>query len=391
MAAIMRQYHRTHHWITFQFNFNKLSPEIWLRLGRIQSKCEHVAEIPLLPAVADHFHNINLIKGVQATTAIEGNTLTEDEIREIYERSSDFLPASKSYQAKEVENVISAVNLIANDLLQNETTRLEPEKIKQYNQMILDGLPLGDEVIPGEYRHHEVRVAGYKGAPPEDLPLLMSELCDWLNGWEVDQYLEVPAGILKAIVAHVYIAWIHPFGDGNGRTARLIEFQLLLALGFPTNVVHLLSNHYNETRTEYYRYLDLTSKREDGIYMFIDYALQGLMDRLDEQIRMIEAQQLIVHWESYIHASFRNKNTETDHRRRRLLLDISRKGVPIPIAEIRHVSPRIAEAYATKTDRTVQRDINKLIEMELLSRTADGTHVRARTETMLAFMPQKRR
>ena len=49
--------------------------------------------------------------------------------------------------------------------------------------------------------------------------------------------------ILKAIFAHLYLVWIHPFGDGNGRTARLLEFHILTAASLPYPVTHLLSNY----------------------------------------------------------------------------------------------------------------------------------------------------
>ena len=80
---------------------------------------------------------------------------------------------------------------------------------------------------------------------------------------------------MKAVVAHLYIAWIHPFGDGNGRTARLLELQILLGAGFPVPTCQLLSNHYNQTRTEYYRELDLASHRRSPTE-FLVYALEGL-------------------------------------------------------------------------------------------------------------------
>jgi Fic family protein len=46
-------------------------------------------------------------------------------------------------------------------------------------------------------------------------------------------WVEIPYAILKAILAHLCLAWIHPFGDGNGRTARLVEFQILIFPGCP--------------------------------------------------------------------------------------------------------------------------------------------------------------
>ncbi|MCE2490059.1 MAG: Fic family protein [Anaerolineae bacterium] len=63
------------------------------------------------------------------------------------------------------------------------------------------------------------------------------------------------AGVLKAIIAHVYIAWIRPFADCNGRTARLLESRLLCQAELPQSAANLLSPHYYCTRPAYYRRL----------------------------------------------------------------------------------------------------------------------------------------
>jgi len=83
--------------------------------------------------------------------------------------------------------------------------------------------------------------------------------------------------------------WIHPFGDGNGRTARLVEFQILLQAGIPSPAAHLLSNHYKQTRTEYYRQLATASRSGGNILPFIEYAVGGFVDGLKEQLALIRA------------------------------------------------------------------------------------------------------
>ncbi|MBV9999500.1 MAG: Fic family protein [Verrucomicrobia bacterium] len=97
----------------------------------------------------------------------------------------------------------------------------------------------------------------YRGAPPDDCPLLVDRLCEWFSSSDFSPLkgLETVYAIVKTVVAHLYLAWIHPFDDGNGRTSRLVEFYLLLHAGIPSPAAHLLSNHYNQTRTEYYRQL----------------------------------------------------------------------------------------------------------------------------------------
>lgn len=66
----------------------------------------------------------------------------------------------------------------------------------------------------------------------------MDGLCGWLNDDLAalgggDDVLRVPRLLALAILAHLYLAWIHPFGDGNGRIARFLEFEIMLRAGIP--------------------------------------------------------------------------------------------------------------------------------------------------------------
>jgi Fic family protein len=360
-----------------------------MALGEAQSKCDHISGIPLQPDIQKHLHTLYLAKGVHATTAIEGNTLSVEEIQDRIEGKLD-LPPSREYLGKEADNIIRGCNEIMDRVMQSGPADLDFEKIKEYNRIILEGLALAEEVVPGEIREHSVGVVRYRGAPPEDCEYLLTRMCEWLNGDIREQKKEnlIAFGILRAIAAHIYIAWIHPFGDGNGRTARLVEFEILLANGVPTDAAHLLSNHYNQTRDEYYRQLDSASKSNGQIIPFIEYALQGFIDGLKEQIRVIREAQLQITWRDFIYDNFRNISGSTNERRRKLILDISEKTEPIPLKDIRHVSPRIAELYASKKDRTISRDINELISMELLERKGKGFF--PKRERMLAFLPARR-
>jgi len=385
----MRTYERTHPWITFSLDLRKAGYYLWMLLGEVQSKCEHMARIPLLPDVARRLHEIYLAKGVLATTAIEGNTLTEKEVRKRIGGQLE-LPLSKEYLGQEIDNIVEACNSIGSATLQGDATHITPDDVRYYNRLVLKKLTLEEDVVPGEFRTHSVTVGGYRGVPVEDCPYLLDKLCDWLNtGFKPPKpEMKIAFGVLKAIVSHIYLAWIHPFGDGNGRTARLIEFQILLSVGVPSSAAHLLSNHYNQTRSEYYRQLDAASKSGGDVFPFIEYALQGFVDDLKEQIGLVQLQQLDVHWINYIHAQFRNKTGITAERRRRLAIDLSGSTEPVPFAEIRHISPRIAEAYANKTNKTVRRDINALEKMDIIE--VEGGKVRAKKEIMLAFLPASR-
>ncbi|MEW6234829.1 MAG: Fic family protein [Candidatus Omnitrophota bacterium] len=386
----MNSYLKTYPWLTFRLDLRQAKPRFWILLGEALSKCEHISGVPLRPATAKELHNVYLAKGIMATTAIEGNTLTESEVRARIEGALP-LPPSKEYLGQEVDNILEACHEIASRLFSpGYSEKITIEQIKNYNRLVLKKLPLSSEVIPGEIRKHAVGVGQYRCPTPAECKTLLEKLCVFLN--EDFQGSDLPRmaySILKAIMAHLYLAWIHPFGDGNGRTARLLEFEILLAAGTPTPAAHLLSNHYNATRHEYYRLLDYASRSGGDVMPFLDYAIQGFVDGLREQLAIIREQQHDVAWRNYIHELFKDKTRKTNVRRRQLALDLSQINEPTPVSKIRRLSPRLAEYYAQKSPIVILRDIDDLIRMGLVEKTKEG--IRAKREIILSFLPQTRR
>lgn len=257
----MRTYEKTHSWLKFQADLRELSPLTWIALGECQSKCEHIARVPLRPSTATELYKLFLAKGIAATTAIEGNTLTEEQVRKHLDGKLE-VPPSLEYQKQEIDNVLTACNRILENLATGKDAPLSVAAIQEHNREVLANLKLEEGVVPGEIRTYSVLAGKYRGAPAEDCEHLLRRLCNWLNGpdFQPQKGMEIAFATLKAVLAHLYIAWIHPFGDGNGRTARLVEFEILIRSGVPAPSAQLLSNHYNQTRTEYYRQLDKASK-----------------------------------------------------------------------------------------------------------------------------------
>jgi Fic family protein len=277
---------------------------------------------------------------------------------------------------------------ILDAIKEQKTPPVNVDRVRELNRAVLDKLTLEKDVVPGEIRHHSVGVARYRGAPHEDCEFLLRQMCEWLDSDDFDAPAKeeaVISAILKAVIAHVYLAWIHPFGDGNGRTARLIEFQVLISSGIPAPAAHLLSNHYNQTRTEYYRLLDESSRSGGDLAPFILYAVRGFVDGLRSQLQVIRKQQWDVAWENYVHEQFKGKHTVCSERRKHLVLDLSRKKSLTLLSELLQLSPRVAAAYANKTKRTLARDVNSLVKMRLVFASPKG--VRARKGRILAFLP----
>ncbi len=388
-----RKYEASHPWIKFRTDLSTLSMRTWMLLGEARSKCEHLAGIPLEQETARKLLQISLAKGVHATTAIEGNTLSPEDVQRRVEGTPVSVPQSKAYQLKEVDNVIEAMNTVIGLELQEGTiSAITPHRVRLFNALVLKEMKLEEGVVPGAIRTHSVIVGRvYRGAPAEDCEFLLDRLCDWLKSDDFeppsDDYA-VPFALLKAILAHLYLAWIHPFGDGNGRTARLIEVQILAAAGLPMVAVHLLSNHYNNTRSEYYRQLEDASKSGGKVVPFVEYAIQGLVEGLAEHIEVVRSQQWRVAWLNYVHEQFkRRKKTPSSGRMKDLVLELSTRRAPVPRRELTSLAPDLAVAYSKKTDKTLSRDLNVLEEMGLVRKEAGG-YV-AEKELVLAFLPPR--
>ncbi|MGH3276736.1 MAG: Fic family protein [Streptosporangiaceae bacterium] len=84
----------------------------------------------------------------------------------------------------------------------------------------LEGTQYREGVVPGKLRTESVVVGGYRAAPAEDGKYLVDRLAEWLNGpifIHDEPEIQFALILAKAVFAHLYIAWIHLFGDGNGR------------------------------------------------------------------------------------------------------------------------------------------------------------------------------
>lgn len=388
-----KQYEKTHPWLTFSLNLKAMPYQFWLMLGECQSKIEHIAGVPLRPETAEQLNKFYLAKGIQATTAIEGNTLTEQEVLDVLEKKSD-LPPSRQYLKQEIENILKACTEIRESAINDSSPACTVDRIKRFNKFVLEKLAFPDHVVPGEVSSTNVTVGRYRAAPRQDCEYLLSRLCDWINGpdFAPKDELQIGMAIIKAIVAHLYFEWIHPFGDGNGRTGRLLEFYILLTAGVPAPSAHLLSNHYNLTRESYYRELDRASKSGGDVVPFLFYAVQGFRDGLREQINSIKVQQADVVWRNYVHEIFRDKNGAADVRRRHLVLDLSRRQGPVLREDLYALSRRAASAYAKKGDKTLTRDLNILLKMRLIQKQPEGTSVtyQANSALISAFLPARR-
>ena len=168
-----------HKHISFQREW-EIDTECAYMLGECDAYVKALTDIPLKPEYRDKLLRVSLIKGAQATTAIEGNTLSQEEIEKLEEGWR--LPPSKEYLEIEVKNILEAFNFLLREIVLEGNVRIvTPELIKEFHQMI--GKNLGEhlDAIPGRFRDDN-RVVGQYFAPDyKFVPELVNKLCTWLT------------------------------------------------------------------------------------------------------------------------------------------------------------------------------------------------------------------
>lgn len=208
-------------------------------------------------------HRINRLKTIQGSLAIEGNTLTMDQITAILDGKPVMAPIN---EIQEIRNAIKAYELLG---------ELNPNSMEDLLRvhLVMEAGLIDDA---GRFRSGGVGVASGEEiihyAPPAQLvPQLMTDLFDWLSS--TDEH-----ALIKSCVFHYEFEFIHPFSDGNGRTGRFWQ-TLILANWRPFFKNLPVENVVYKYRKEYYKAIAM-SGGEDGCTPFIEFILAVIDETL---------------------------------------------------------------------------------------------------------------
>lgn len=204
---------------------------------------------------------------------IEGNTLSLKETALVVEKGLTI--SGKSVREHfETVNHAEAIDLLMEFVEQKAI--LNEHLLKQIHALILRGI---DTINAGKYRRVNVRISGSKHNPPE--PYLLNKLMeDYFLFYQ--ENCERMHPVVLAAEMHERLVTIHPFIDGNGRTARLIMNLVLLKAGFPiTNI-----SSEDENRLAYYDMLEL-AQVEHNKSKFIEFVFKQVTLSLKDFLKMV--------------------------------------------------------------------------------------------------------
>lgn len=203
-----------------------LEPRLFERIA--SKKKDLDARRPLPSAAVKRLHEQLTVEWIYNSNAIEGSTLTLRETELILQHGLTI--GGKSLREHfEVINHREAIAFV--EALAREKDPLTAFQVRQLHQLVLAKI---DDENAGRYRHTNVRIGGASHIPPEAW-LVPQEMEEWVRWLRTDAKNLHPLD--RAALAHHRFAAIHPFIDGNGRTARLIMNLLLLRDGYPPTVI----------------------------------------------------------------------------------------------------------------------------------------------------------
>jgi Fic family protein len=237
---------------------------------QVLSAAVQVAWIPRLQQEAR-------VRNTHSSTAIEGNPLTQAQVRALAEGRE--VPAVADRSKQEVLNYFAGLRFIETHARKRLVTRRD---LLRLHAIAAHGVM--DQGQEGEFRRIQVWVGGHKPPPPERVEELVVALLDWWNG----PARELSAVISSAVV-HYRFEEIHPFGDGNGRVGRLLALWELYRRGFDTQHIFAVDEYYWHDRARYYRQLANVRKQGGDLTGWIEYTAEGLLGALSDVRQRIQA------------------------------------------------------------------------------------------------------
>ena len=239
-----------------------ITPVIERLLGEI---CELVGRLSV-PAQGDdlRLRRLNRIRTIQGSLAIEGNTLSEEQITAIMDGRRVVAPP------REIQEARNAIEVY--DRLEQWDPYREADMLSAH-EIMMRGLM----DFPGRYRTGGVGVMGGKEvihvAPPAGrVPVLMRDLFDWLNRSERHP-------LVASSVFHYEFEFIHPFADGNGRMGRLWQ-TLILARWNPIFAITPVESMVHARQQEYYGAIGQSTKMSDSA-PFVEFMLEAIHEVIE--------------------------------------------------------------------------------------------------------------
>ena len=326
---------------------------------------ETIADLPILPDLAATLQPDMMYSSIASTAAIEGNPIPQSGVKLIAEHRDE-----GAYQKKhttEIKNLLQAYKFLEERAPEvSSPFVLTEEFVRRIHHIMTQDIPHKDN-RPGYYRNGPVFVgdAAHGGVytPPkilEDIKNLMRELIAWINS---DEIIALNP-FIRAALFHYHFCLIHPFWDGNGRTARLLE-AAILHTSHVKYIPKMLSNYYYRHVDDYYIAYSKSIRLKKEVTPFLEFALNGVVETLSEiKERIILFIRIFALQDYYLYLKNHKDLTQRQYDLLLLLVhDFTFE--TFTLHDLLEKSP-FSLLYKKVSTQTARRDLKKLTAMNVL-------------------------
>ena len=241
-------------------------------LTRISAAREVILNSPLIPRWEVALRREAIIHSAHSSTSIEGNRLSLEQVSDLA-GGREVMATRKDRQ--EVLNYLKVLENIGKLVKGNS---MDQNDILEIHRIVTKDT-LDNPGNCGVYRNRYVVVANrFTGEvffrPPKnkEVPELIKDLVRWINSNEAKELDPV----IEAGMVHYEFVRIHPFVDGNGRTARVLATLILYLRGFDTKQFFCLDDYYDSDRQAYYRALRSVDQKTLDLTTWLEYFIEGV-------------------------------------------------------------------------------------------------------------------
>ncbi len=246
-------------------------------LDAVKLKDEWIADIQKNALILESHHS----------THIEGTALTLEQARSILEGKK--VKGINQDDEKELLNYKQATDFVSKYLGKDDP--VTEGIIREIHKILVKDVR-GGQADPGNYRkiqnyvvNSRTREVIYTPPTPLDVPYLMQEFVKWINSICLrprDRHVEELSPILGAGISQFQFVHIHPFIDGNGRTARLLSTLILYKTGYDFKRLFTISEYYDKDRPAYYNAIQSVRENNMDMTVWLEYFLIGLRSQMAE-------------------------------------------------------------------------------------------------------------
>lgn len=249
-----------------------ITPAILDNLVRTAEAKALIENAHLIPKWEVALRREALIRNAHASTAIEGNPLSLQQVSELA-KGREIMATGKAKA-----EVLNYLKVLENLSKLSKTGKISENVILKIHGLLTKDV-LDNSEESGAYRKRQVvignRITGqivFRPPNAREVPGLMKRFVEWLNGKEASSANPV----LVAGISHYEFVRVHPFVDGNGRTARSLASLILYLRGFDTKRFFALDDYYDSDRQSYYRALKSVDQETLDLTQWLEYFTYGV-------------------------------------------------------------------------------------------------------------------